>query len=221
MKIFLIRHGESMQNTLETVGKNIPDNMVLLTEKGKEQANEAGIKLKEYFEDNDIDLSKTIMYVSPFMRTRETANIINKYTNIKYVKEDFLLVEQSFGLFDNIPREELSKLYPKEYAYYEMMRNNGGKFYAKMPQGESRFDVAVRMRLFIESLNKDYRTGIENVVIVSHGMAIKCFLLAYLNKTPEWIDEEPNCLNGSIRLIDGPKDLGFINGDYKVKELKK
>ncbi len=33
MKLFLIRHGESIQNTKESYEKSIPDHLVTLTEK--------------------------------------------------------------------------------------------------------------------------------------------------------------------------------------------
>ena len=48
MKIFLIRHGESMQNTKENEKKKLPDHKVYLTEKGKKEAKEAGLFLKKY-----------------------------------------------------------------------------------------------------------------------------------------------------------------------------
>ena len=48
MKLFLIRHGESMQNTKENYSIGLPDHKVYLTEKGKEEAKLAGEFLKEY-----------------------------------------------------------------------------------------------------------------------------------------------------------------------------
>ena len=48
MKIFLIRHGESMQNTKENYQLGLPDHKVYLTDKGIKEANEAGLFLKQY-----------------------------------------------------------------------------------------------------------------------------------------------------------------------------
>ena len=48
MKLFLIRHGESMQNTKENQLIGLPDHKVYLTKKGKEEAFQAGNFLKEY-----------------------------------------------------------------------------------------------------------------------------------------------------------------------------
>ena len=45
MRIFLIRHGESIQNTRENF-TNLPDNKVSLTQKGHEEADQCGKFLK-------------------------------------------------------------------------------------------------------------------------------------------------------------------------------
>lgn len=42
-RIFLIRHGESKQNTKENYSVGLPNHLVELTEKGKEEAKETGM----------------------------------------------------------------------------------------------------------------------------------------------------------------------------------
>ena len=73
MKIFLIRHGESIQNTKENHKLGLPDHKVYLSKIGKEQAVKVGEFLKEYTLENNIDLENAVLWVSPFERTRETA----------------------------------------------------------------------------------------------------------------------------------------------------
>ena len=84
MKIFLIRHGESMQNTKENYKIGLPDHKVYLTDKGKEEAKSAGVFLIDYINNNNIDLSNSVMWVSPFQRTRETASIINEKLHVLF-----------------------------------------------------------------------------------------------------------------------------------------
>ena len=91
MKIFYIRHGESIQNTYENP-KNLPDPLVTLTEKGKMQAHKCGEFLQDYCNEYNIDLNKSLLIVSPFVRTRQTAEIINNYLRIENVKEDTLII---------------------------------------------------------------------------------------------------------------------------------
>ena len=91
MRIFLIRHGESIQNTKVNYQLGLPDHKVYLSDLGKKQAHEAGIFLKRYIDDGAIDLTKATLWVSPYERTRETAQIINQYLQIPTVKEDITL----------------------------------------------------------------------------------------------------------------------------------
>ena len=76
MRIFLIRHGESIQNTHENFD-NLPDNKIFLTQKGLQQADECGKFLKEYCEKNSVDLNNATLFVSPYERTRQTAKQVN------------------------------------------------------------------------------------------------------------------------------------------------
>ena len=37
-------------------------------------------------------------------------------------------------------------MYPEQFAFYDNYYQNSGKFYAKLPQGESPFDVVLRTK---------------------------------------------------------------------------
>lgn len=224
MKIFLIRHGESMQNTKENYGVKLPDHKVYLTDLGKQQAMDAGLFLKEYVSSNSIDLKNAALWVSPFERTRETASIINQYLNIEDVYEDITLIEQRYGLFSDNPLEECKRNFPLEFELYDRYYQNDGKFYAKLPQGESPYDVALRMKQFIDTLYRDIALGKDTFFIVSHGTAIRCFILAFLHKSPEWFNSEVNVPNCGIRLISGSDrcyDEKYIYNEPMVKVRKK
>ncbi len=55
MKIFLIQHGESIQNTKENYSIGLPEHKVYLTEKGKKEVKRAVEVLKKYIRDNKIN----------------------------------------------------------------------------------------------------------------------------------------------------------------------
>lgn len=221
MRIFLIRHGESIQNTRENF-TNLPDNKVSLTQKGHEEADQCGKFLKEYCEKNNVNLSNATLFVSPYERTRQTAADINKHLGIKDIKEDVALIEHQYGLFDNIEEDEQGEKYPDEYKLYQRYYNNEGKFFIKYPQGESPLDVALRARIFIETLYRDIAGGKEDFFIVSHGTFIRAFLLSYFHYSPEWFNAERNMKNCSVRLIekiDGKNfDRDYIYGGRKEKK---
>lgn len=202
MNLFLIRHAESVQNTGETKQTKVPDHEVYLTEKGKTQATDCGLFLKNFCKVNNLDLQKSLIFTSPYVRTRQTTTFINQNLNIEKVVEDILLIEIQFGVFDNEHFENYEKLLPVEGKYFNQLYNSKGRFFAKFPQGESIFDVAVRTRLFLQQIEKAKNNGVENVFIVSHGFTLKALLLCLFNKPYEWFFEEKKLENCGIKLIE-------------------
>lgn len=212
MHIFLIRHGESKANTGENYVKRIPDHLVSLTERGVKQARENGKWLSNYCKDNNIDLSKARIWRSPYLRTRQTSDAFNESLNISDIREDITLTEQQFGLFDSVPEEDWGKLYPNEFAEYERQRKNYGKFYARLPLGESPYDVAIRIHQFMGTIHRDnQKHGVDTLFIFTHGTTLRTFLLRWFHYSPEWYHEERNPKNCWIREICDGKDLGYIN----------
>ena len=212
MHIFLIRHGESVANVGENYEKRLPDHLVSLTEKGKNEAKEAGAWLKAYCDKKGIDLSRARIWRSPYLRTRQTSEEFNKSLGITDIREDITLVEQQFGLFDSVPDEKWGELYPNEYAEYVRQRNGYGKFYARFPLGESPFDVAVRVHQFMGTIYRDFeKHGVDTLFVFTHGTTLRTFLLRWFHYSPEWYHEERNPKNCWIREIIDQNDLGYIN----------
>ncbi len=211
MKIFLIRHGESIQNTKENYQIGLPDFQVYLSAKGQEEAREAGIFLKEYLAKNDIDYHDATLWVSPYKRTRQTAEIINEQLKIARIKEDITLIEQRYGLFSDKEISLIKEMFPEEFKFYDNHWQNNGKFYAKMPQGESPMDVALRTKLFLATIFRDQN---DPLFVVSHGTTIKTIILNFFHFSPEWFNDDPTMANCAIRLIDSEND---IKGNYIYK----
>lgn len=212
MHIFLIRHGESISNAGENYEKRIPDHLVPLTEKGKAEARECGEWLKDYCDRRGIDLSRARIWRSPFLRTRQTADEFNKFLGIYDIREDITLTEQQFGLFDSVPEQDWGRLYPNEYAEYKRQCSNLGKFYARLPLGESPFDVAIRVHQFMGTIHRDLdKHGVDTLFVFTHGTTLRTFLMRWFHYTPEWYQDERNPKNCYIREIDGDVDMGYIN----------
>ena len=199
MKLFLIRHGESIQNTKENYEIGLPDHKVYLSERGRIQAKEAGLFLLDYIKENNIYIDNATLWVSPYERTRETAKIINEYLKINKVKEDITLIEQQYGLFSDKEIKSIKKMYPEEFKYYDNYYQNDGRFYAKLPLGESPFDVALRTKQFLETI---FRDDSNVLFIVSHGITIRSIIMNWFHYSPEWFNADITMDNCSIRLID-------------------
>lgn len=211
--IFLIRHGESISNNGENYVKRIPDHLVSLTENGIEQARRNGEWLAKYCAEHSIDLSRARIWRSPYLRTRQTCDEFNKYLKISDIREDITLIEQQYGLFDSVPTEKWKELYPVEFAEYDRQLSNYGKFYARLPLGESPFDVAIRIHQFMGTIYRDHeKHGVDTLFVFTHGTTLRTFLLRWFHYSPEWYHEERNPNNCWIREIIDTQDLGYING---------
>ena len=195
----------------------LPDHLVELTEKGRAQSMDGGAWLKRYCDERGLDLSNARIWVSPFIRTRQTAELFNRSLGVSSVKEDITITEQSYGLFDSVPEEELPTLFPREYVEYKRVARNQGKLYARPPMGESPLDVAIRINQFIETIRRERQEeGIDTVFVFLHGTALRTFLLRWFHYSPEWYQQEHNPKNCYIREIDGNEDKGYI---YKGNEV--
>lgn len=210
MRIFLVRHGESLGNINEQAYGQFGDHAVPLTEWGYRQAVDAGRSIAQYFEGMpSADLEKLRIWYSPFLRTRQSKDALLEALPAKLVgdiNEDYLLREQDFGLFTEIyDRAEQKLKFPDEFEKWARLRNNSGKFYARPPDGESRADVAQRVRLFLQTVLRDARNGHDNVVIVGHGVTNRAFEMNLLHHSVDWFEQSGNPGNADITLIEGTR----------------
>jgi len=213
-RIFLVRHGESLGNINRDIHRQLPDHAIGLSDKGREQARQAAKKIEDYLAAcRDIPTKPMFrLWTSPYRRTRETADEIQRSTYIVGDrKEHILLCEQQFGLFDGIPEEDLPKLFPNEYTFYDKCERFGGRFWARMPLGESRFDVATRVHQCFGTFLRDRdKYGVYDIIVVCHGVTLRAFVMMWCHLTPEWFEAEPNPPNAAVRLIEDGEDKGYV-----------
>ena len=214
MRILLVRHGESLGNIDPVVHATTADHAVPLSDRGVEQAREAGRQIAAFYERTLGDTRPHVrLWVSPYRRTRQTADGVMEHAGawITDRREHILLCEQQFGVFDGVPEHELATRFPAEHAYYEMQCRFGGKFWARFPQGESRFDVAKRIHQAFGTFHRDQRDdGIEELVVICHGVTLRAFVMMWCHLSPEWFEAEPNPANCAIRLLDDRGDRGYL-----------
>jgi broad specificity phosphatase PhoE len=214
MRILLVRHGESLGNIDPSVHATTADHAVPLSERGREQAREAGRQIAaHYAADGEHAHRHVRLWVSPYHRTRQTADAIQETAGSVVTDrvEHILLCEQQFGLFDGIPDAELPERFPREFAYYDMQCRFGGKFWARMPQGESRFDVAKRIHQAFGTFHRDAEHhGIHDLIVICHGVTLRAFVMMWCHLSPEWFEAECNPKNCAIRGIDTGIDRGYL-----------
>ena len=167
MQIRLIRHGESLANTNVVDPHTEGDFHVRLSERGIEQARTLSGRIQRDF------IESSLIYSSPYRRARETLQILlDDHGLAPMVYEDPLLREHDRG-------------YQDEESQLEMRRAHGW-FYYRHKGGESPADVYLRASVFLESLYREIgRSRKRNVLIVAHGMFIRCFVMRFLHLTHE------------------------------------
>ncbi len=184
-RIILVRHGESEANVDPTVYARVPDWQIALTEEGVAQAREAGREISGLIGDGAFGV-----FSSPYVRTEQTKNAmlagIGREPVFDY--QDPTLREQEYGNMPPTDENEANRAFRKRFGY----------FFYRFPEGESCADVYDRMALFLDSLYRrfDRPSCPENIIIVSHGTAIKCFLARWYhwsNERFESIGQLPNC----------------------------
>jgi 2,3-bisphosphoglycerate-dependent phosphoglycerate mutase len=108
----------------------------------------------------------------------------------------------------------LPQRFPDEHAHYQKCQEHEGRFWARMPLGESRFDVAVRVHQAFGTFHRDAtRHGIRRLVIVCHGVTLRAIVMQWLHLPYEWFDAEQSPANCAIRHVREGEDLGYLQPD--------
>lgn len=225
IRIFLIRHGLSEANLDKSVNIHKPDHAVELSQEGHRQALRAGDALAHYLSNPVPDLERPVpgleriihprrarMLVSPYTRTRQTADGVGKGLERAGIRFDRRECEElreiSFGLFDGLTDEEIQQEFPREHAHYEKHKAMSGELFAPMPLGESRIQVGDRVKQMFGTILRDAegsgdRDPILDFFVVAHGVSIRQFRQRWMHKPWEWVEALPNPANCSISLIEG------------------
>lgn len=207
MIIKLVRHGQSEVNAGITPYGSKGDYQVVLTEQGIEEAKAAGDKIGADF------FRHAIVYRSPYMRTRQTCDhLLHRLTeNLKSIRGN-----KSLKIYEDPRLREMDHGYSDVEAQ-ETMRKTHGWFYYRFNGGESPSDCYDRCCHFLESMmrqvnrKQDGFNGADpNVLIVCHGMTIRCFIARFMHLSVEEFESLANPKNCDIITI-APAG-GFVSG---------
>lgn len=184
MKIFIIRHAESINNERKIMDSRDPELDMGLSKKGKIQAKELILKLREYNFDVFITspLKRTIETLKPFLKTLSSPIII--------VNE--LTLERDVGKFAGTSIKSI----------IDYCKKNGieDRVSFKPKEGESILETYERAKKFLEFLKE--RFDKEKILICGHKNFITCFETLITKKTIEnYYSYEP-IKNGEIRRFE-------------------
>lgn len=169
-RIITIQHTQSVHHTNGMIGSWTDWD---LTNLGKEQANNIGIKLKE-------ELSKDsvyVMYSSDLKRAKQTAEIVGKHLSLEPIINEALR-ERNLG---SAVGKSVQWLRENQTAWEKTIDDRC------VPDAESRRETWKRLEPFYNDI---VSSEDKNIIIVSHGDTLSIFNAMWLGLKP---DDLNNC----------------------------
>ena len=155
-----------------------PDWLQRLSPLGIEQAKAAGDWIRREIGSM---ASFDVVYVSPFMRTFETACYAAGDEDIKLTPED-RIIERDWGLFGKHSKKDQQQFYPETYR-----NKKENPLYARLDGGESPMDVYARIRDMDGTLHREYPEG--QVLMFTHGDFLEMMRYVRERMLPEqWVE---------------------------------
>ena len=201
-RLWIVRHGESSGNVardlahearlprIDTLGRDVD---VPLSARGETQARALGRWFADQPERPDVVLA------SPYLRARQTAELMQAAGGVVPAPADFILDERlrekEFGILDRLTRYGIETEHPDQAE----MRRILGKFYHRPPGGESWCDVILRLRGALDTISLHHAGA--RVVIVAHQVVVLCLRYLLEQMTEEQIlavDAEGDVANCSV-----------------------
>lgn len=183
---------------------HLADHQIELTELGCKQATEAGKKLRSI-----IGKESVYVYMSPYKRSKQTWSYIRKaFSPLQIVteREDPRLREQEFG--------NLANLATQKQVFEE--RDRLGHFFYRFASGESGADVYDRASLFLDTLFREmdngYHDPTQNIIIVSHELFMRLFLMRYFRWTVDQLNELKTFHNCEICELKNTNGIFTLDG---------
>lgn len=159
MKIICMRHGQTSYNLLGLCNDD-PGRRVYLTDTGRQQAQTAAEHLRH------ADIQK--IFISQLPRTRQTAEIVNRYHSAP-IEEHAELNDIRSG-FDGRPVSE----------YMQAIAHD--PFHTRIGDGESLLQHKARIQEFIRWLESQPH---DQVLVVAHEETLRVFMAHYRGYSDE------------------------------------
>jgi probable phosphoglycerate mutase len=164
----IVRHGQSIGNIAaaeaertgaEVIDLDLRDADVPLSPTGRHQAEAVGAHLRKQ------DPLPTLALVSPYLRTRQTAELALDGTGVPMIVDERLR-DRELGVLDLLTNAGVHARLPGE----AQRRAHQGKYYYRPPGGESWADVLLRLRSLLREVREDHPG--ERILLVAHEATV-------------------------------------------------
>lgn len=183
--LYLTRHGETIWNTEWRLQGHLDSP---LTAKGLWQAERLRDRIKNFTID--------VIYTSPSQRAFRTAMIIQGGRSIPVIPHEGLM-EINLGIWEGQTSEEISEAFPEAFHnfWYRPER------YIPVSEGAETYEqVQSRLSDCIREITESHKD--QTILVVTHALALKAFLLAVENRPIEDLFVEPVIHSASLTRVD-------------------
>src|SRR5262249_905370 len=147
-----------------------------------------------------LDPTETCSWCSTYLRCAQTEALVlgeafGGAAGRVLRRPSFLLREQAFAAWASLTQAQMPATDPARYVRRRRLSDALGRFYFRYPNGESRADVTLRISTFI---GKVHRSRYPHHVVFLHGVTQRAFRMAWLNRSVEWFEGEPNPGNAEV-----------------------
>jgi broad specificity phosphatase PhoE len=225
-QIELVRHAQSVGNVArddaeaagrEAIELDNRDMDVPLSPLGRDQASALG----QWLAERPAEEAPTVVYASPYLRTRQTAELALGAcagpVGELPIRLDERLRDRDLGALDGLTGRGIRARFPDEAE----TRASVGKFYHRPPGGESWTDVLLRLRSVLASLRADHAG--ERVLLFTHDVVVVLFryLLENLDEAAALaISRDDPVANASITTYEhGPGGWRLVRYNH-VHEIE-
>jgi probable phosphoglycerate mutase len=209
VKFFLVRHGETAENTqMRYLGTRDEP----MTERGLWQARQAAEALSQ--------IPIKIVISSPMRRARDTAIQIQEGCGVE-LRLDARLAEGSFGRWEGLNRDDVLKLGGEDA---EMLRRWESDASCAPPGGESIQQIRQRVLGLVDDLRIEFPDC--SIVLVSHVGPIKALIAAALGiplEAARWFFLDPGTItvvewgkHPVLRLFNSHAHLGWSSARWML-----
>jgi len=162
-KYYIMRHGQTIyQKENRGINYKADENpFITLTDEGIKMIEKSAGELKEK--------NVNLIFSSPYLRTKQTAEITAKILGIENIIFDERLIDIDLGIFMGESTEKSTKFYLGEKPSFDNRPENG----------ESWNDILSRVKSFLDEVEKKYDN--KNILIVSHADPI-WLMVGYLRE---------------------------------------
>ena len=184
MRVYLVRHGETHSN-----------NKRIIQGQANTELNDIGIQQAKNLASILKDKKIKKIYSSDLKRAKKTAEIINEQLKVQLITTE-LLRELDMGNWEGKPISEIQKItdFEKWMVYPTQLDETRG--------GERLIDLRYRIEKFMNSVKNEE----DDVLIVTHGIALTTFILSILNASMDNI-WKLRVNNASLSIIRYLKDF--------------